>query len=57
MQIGNWYGVMGMLFSLCITMLAPSFYGQDYWKFAVGFFSGGAIGTILGSRVEMIKMP
>ena len=55
--LGNWYGVMGMIFSLIITSLAPSFYGWDYVKFLVGFFSGGLIGMVLGGKVEMIKMP
>ena len=48
---------MGMVFSLIITMLAPNFYGWDYIKFVVGFFSGGLIGALLGLKVEMIKMP
>ena len=54
---GNWYGIMGMVFSLIITMLAPNFYGWDYLKFILGFILGGLIGTFLGMKVEMIKMP
>ena len=46
-----------MVFSLIITMLAPNFYGWDYLKFIVGFVLGGLIGTVLGMKVEMIKMP
>jgi len=54
---GNLYGMYGMALAIFVTFFSGDMDPMGILKFFIAFLTGGVIGVILATRVDMMNMP